>query len=71
MGQFSMEFVLSVDSEYERDLEVGMDGLIGEIKGCVCDLSEDFGLEGLDFCEIGGFCRPLQLCSISPNGLQQ
>ena len=58
VDQFFMEFVVSVDGiiVYERDLEVGMMGLVSKIKGCVPDLSKDFGLKGLNFCEIFARC---------------
>ena len=48
VGHFSMELVVSVDgvNVYERYLKIGKKGLVGDIKGCVRDLSEDFGLEG-------------------------
>ena len=51
--------------------EVGMKALVGDIKGCDCELSEVFGLKGLYFYEIGDNYGPPHFCSISPTGLQQ
>jgi hypothetical protein len=61
----------SVDFLFNRwDLKILLKDHIGHVPWCVGYHEQDFPLEAFQYFYVGGGSRPLELCSVGPDGFE-